>query len=83
MLENQDFGVCHENESDLRRLQGDRRSRAEIRSFSSFCTANPLGHVPDPYYGGTDGFERVADIVEDGCQGLLKHLRTRFNKDNP
>jgi len=65
-----------ENEADLRRLKRDRQSRAEIRSFSSFCAANPLGHVPDPYYGGAEGFERVADIVEDGCRGLLKHLRT-------
>jgi protein-tyrosine phosphatase len=65
----------HENEADLRRMLRDRQSRAEIRAFSSFCAANPLGHVPDPYYGGAAGFEKVADIVEDGCRGLLKHLR--------
>jgi protein-tyrosine phosphatase len=64
----------HENEADLRRLKRDGQSRAEIRAFSSFCAANPLGHVPDPYYGGAAGFEKVADIVEDGCRGLLKHL---------
>ena len=65
----------HENEAELRRMQRDGQSRAEIRAFSSFCAANPLGYVPDPYYGGAAGFEKVADIVEDGCQGLLKHLR--------
>ena len=65
-----------ENEADLRQMLRDRQSRAEIRFFSSFCAANPLGHVPDPYYGGAAGFEKVADIVEDGCRGLLKHLRT-------
>jgi len=32
--------------------------------------------VPDPYYGGPEGFERVLDLVEDGCDGLLDHLRT-------
>lgn len=64
-----------ENEADLRRMQRDGQSRAEIRAFSSFCAANPLGHVPDPYYGGAAGFEKVADIVEDGCRGLLKQLR--------
>ncbi len=68
----------HDNEADLRRMRRDRQSRAEIRAFSSFCAANPLGHVPDPYYGGTEGFETVADIVEDGCRGLLEHLRKRL-----
>jgi protein-tyrosine phosphatase len=31
--------------------------------------------VPDPYYGGTDGFERVLDMVEDAAKGLLQHIR--------
>jgi protein-tyrosine phosphatase len=30
--------------------------------------------VPDPYYGGPQGFERVLDMVEDAGQGLLQHL---------
>ena len=31
--------------------------------------------VPDPYYGGTDGFERVLDMVEDASEGLLAHIQ--------
>ena len=31
--------------------------------------------VPDPYYGGMQGFERVLDMVEDATQGLLRHIR--------
>jgi protein-tyrosine phosphatase len=31
--------------------------------------------VPDPYYGGPDGFERVLDLVEDACTGLVENLR--------
>jgi protein-tyrosine phosphatase len=31
--------------------------------------------VPDPYYGGEQGFERVLDMVEEASQGLLAHLR--------
>lgn len=30
--------------------------------------------VPDPYYGGDQGFEAVFDMVEDACQGLLNHI---------
>lgn len=31
--------------------------------------------VPDPYYGGPDGFDRVLDLVEDACDGVLAHLQ--------
>ncbi len=31
--------------------------------------------VPDPYYGGPDGFEEVLDLVEPACAGLLQELR--------
>ena len=31
--------------------------------------------VPDPYYGGPEGFEHVLDLLEDGCQGLLRQLQ--------
>jgi protein-tyrosine phosphatase len=30
--------------------------------------------VPDPYYGGSEGFEDVLDLVEDACDGLLRHV---------
>lgn len=30
--------------------------------------------VPDPYYGGAEGFEQALDLIEDGCEGLLKDL---------
>jgi len=32
--------------------------------------------VPDPYFGGQQGFELVLDMVEEASQGLLAHLRT-------
>jgi protein-tyrosine phosphatase len=31
--------------------------------------------IPDPYYGGTQIFERVLDMAEDAAQGLLRHIR--------
>ena len=34
--------------------------------------------VPDPYYGGLNGFEIVLDMVEDACAGLLEDLRRRL-----
>ncbi len=35
--------------------------------------------VPDPYYGGVDGFDRVFDMVQDASQGLLDHLRSQHS----
>lgn len=32
--------------------------------------------VPDPYYGGAAGFERVLDLLEDASQGLLEHIQS-------
>lgn len=34
--------------------------------------------VPDPYYGGDMGFEKVMDMLEDACLGLLRHLQDRY-----
>jgi protein-tyrosine phosphatase len=34
--------------------------------------------VPDPYYGGATGFERVFDMVEAASEGLLAEIRRRF-----
>ena len=31
--------------------------------------------VPDPYYGGAEGFEQVLDMVEAACRGLLQELK--------
>jgi protein-tyrosine phosphatase len=48
-----------------------------IKLFLEF--APHLGHheVPDPYYGGSNGFEHVLDLVEEASLGLLEHLRRR------
>ena len=39
--------------------------------FLEFASRHEEDEVPDPYYGGPEGFERVLDLVEDAAQGLL------------
>lgn len=68
-----------ENLDDLLLLNGNGNNREKIQPFTSFCTEHETDHVPDPYYGGRGGFARVADIVEDGCRGLLDHLRKQLD----
>jgi len=70
-----------ENEFDLRESFCPSPELAErITPFAEFCTRHDIDAVPDPYYGGAEGFERVADIVEDGCEGLLKHVADRIGE---
>lgn len=38
-------------------------------------TLNQNQNIPDPYHGGTEGFERMLDSIESGCQALIKTLR--------
>lgn len=49
----------------------------KIQLFMQYSTqVNPDVEVPDPYFGGHQGFELVLDMVEEASQGLLAHLRT-------
>ncbi|MDH3491419.1 MAG: low molecular weight phosphotyrosine protein phosphatase [Gammaproteobacteria bacterium] len=46
---------------------------SKVRLFLEFSSSGQR-EVPDPYYGGAAGFERVLDLVEDASRGLLKTL---------
>jgi len=49
----------------------------KTRVFLEYARHHGEREVPDPYYGGSDGFERVLDMVEDAAQGLLEEIRRR------
>ena len=51
----------------------------KIRLFLEFAAAAE-DEVPDPYYGGAAGFERVLDLVEDASRGLLETLQSQQAK---
>ena len=59
--------------------------RGHLRMLERACPAQhrrklrlflPGRDVPDPYYGGPEGFERVLDLVEEACRGLLAEIKT-------
>ncbi len=53
--------------------------RGKVRLFLEFAE-NPLQQdVPDPYYGGGQGFERVLDLIEAGSRGLLADIRRQLD----
>ena len=49
--------------------------QSKVKRFTEFCLKFKMPVVPDPYYGGANGFEEVLDLVEDACNGLLVHLK--------
>lgn len=64
------------NLRQLRRAAPDERARARVRLLREYDPASSGNlDVPDPYYGGRRGFDRVLDLVEAACRGLLEELR--------
>ena len=50
----------------------DPGSVARVVRMCDYCETHEESEVPDPYYGGAAGFERVLDILEDACANLLR-----------
>ncbi len=74
------LALDEDNQRDLRRLAPSDEARAKIRLLRSFeAGAAPGSEVPDPYYGGPEGFERVFDICLEACRGLLDYLRATYH----
>jgi protein-tyrosine phosphatase len=65
------------DEENYRTVAALCRGGAVVRPFLDFATDSPEREVPDPYYGGPDGFERVLDLVEEASEGLLEDIRER------
>lgn len=63
------------NRRDVLALARDDRQRARVRAFCEFCQAHAETEVPDPYYGGREGFDHVLDMLEDGCAGVVEWVR--------
>ena len=53
-------------------------STATIRPMLSYARATGLEDVPDPYYGGEQGFEHVLDLLEDACSGLIEEIKPQI-----
>ena len=70
------LAMDEDNLTELRRLARSAGIEAPLRLLREFdpSTAGDL-EVPDPYFGGARGFERVQEIVERSCEGLLAEIR--------
>jgi protein-tyrosine phosphatase len=55
----------------------------KVRLMCDFCQTFPDKEVPDPYYGGSDGFNYVIDLLLDACNGLLAQVTQDLLSDSP
>lgn len=49
----------------------------KVRLMCDFCSKHSLKEVPDPYYGGAEGFNQVIDLLMDACEGLLDYVQSQ------
>lgn len=68
------LAMDRQNLSTLRR-RAPEQARDRLRLFLEFAPDTGVAEVPDPYYGGANGFEHVLDLIEKASQGLCAALR--------
>lgn len=71
------LAMDHDNLSDLN-SRCPEEHKGKIKLLMEFARHNKdQDQVPDPYYGGTRGFDYVLSLVEDACDGLIEHIQKR------
>ncbi|HIK53703.1 MAG TPA: low molecular weight phosphotyrosine protein phosphatase [Synechococcales cyanobacterium M55_K2018_004] len=66
-----------ENYYDILRLDQQRQYGHKVKLMCDYCRTFSDREVPDPYYGGPEGFNYVLDLLLDACSGLLEELQTQ------
>lgn len=69
------LAMDRENHRNLQLICPDPALLEKLKLMCEYCEEHRLEEVPDPYYGGLNGFSQVIDLLEDACQGLWKSLQ--------
>lgn len=72
------LAMDHDNHRNVTRLARTDAQRERVKLFCTFCQRHLEREVPDPYYGESQGFEYVLDLLEDGCGGVLDWARQQL-----
>lgn len=73
------IAMDRENYRDLISFDKENIFSKKIFLMTDFADNEKYDEVPDPYYGGPEGFETVLDILEVSCDGLLKKIKEDNN----
>lgn len=68
------LAMDRENYRDILSLDPNGKYRDKVKLMCDFASHHPEREVPDPYYGGPEGFNQVIDLLLDACEGLLQDV---------
>ncbi|MEM9164483.1 MAG: low molecular weight protein-tyrosine-phosphatase [Cyanobacteria bacterium P01_F01_bin.4] len=71
------LAMDHSNYRDILSLDSASQYQHKVKLMCDFCTQHADEEVPDPYYGGSEGFNYVIDLLLDACNGLLSFVETQ------
>ncbi len=63
-----------DNFRDILSLDPTGKYQDKVKLMCDFASHHREKEVPDPYYGGVEGFNKVIDLLLDACEGLLQHV---------
>ncbi len=69
-----------DNYADILSLDRAGQYHHRVKLMCQFCRHHADEEVPDPYYGGPEGFNYVTDLLIDACNGLLDHVLNPSSK---
>jgi protein-tyrosine phosphatase len=73
------LAMDRDNYEGIRALDRAGQCADKVRMMCDFCTHHSLREVPDPYYGGPEGFNQVIDLLLDACTGLLGDVKQELS----
>ncbi|AFY79197.1 MAG: low molecular weight phosphotyrosine protein phosphatase [Hydrococcus sp. C42_A2020_068] len=77
------LAMDRENYWDILALDPQKQHSDKVKLICEFATRHQAKEVPDPYYGGREGFEKVFNLLLDACEGLLNHVSDLNNGRKP
>ena len=69
------IGMDELNIQALKQMARNQKDLEKISLMTDYSMEWNYHEIPDPYYGGEEGFQLVLDLLEDSCEGLAKHLQ--------
>ncbi len=74
------LAMDRDNRADLLDMAPTPEDARKVRLFLDFAPETGVAEVPDPYYGGRQGFETVLDLIEAASRGLLDHIGEKIRR---
>lgn len=68
------LAMDRDNYQQIMYLDREKKYGDKVKLMCDFCRHHNLKEVPDPYYGGPEGFNQVIDLLLDACEGLLEFV---------